>query len=120
MKRLVHVRLRHRDIILKTARDRLVHLVNHTKRRIAVLDGIHDDADGEQIIDLVERFILIHHLLINAEKMLRASLNLCHDSRRLDMRAHFLHERLHVVIAHTLALVNLTHKVVVCLRLQIL
>ena len=36
VKRLVHIRLRHGDVIFKTPRDRGVHLMDHAQSRIAV------------------------------------------------------------------------------------
>ena len=59
MQRLVHIRLRHRDIIFKTAGDRFVHLVDHTQSRVTVFYGVHDDADREDIVDLVQRLVLV-------------------------------------------------------------
>ena len=73
MQRLVHIRLWHGDIILKSARDRFVHFVDHTKCRITVLDRIHDNTDSKKIVDLIERFALIFHLLIDGIKVFRSA-----------------------------------------------
>ena len=56
---LIHIRLRHRDIIFKTAGDRFVHLVDHTQSCVTVFYGVHDDADREDIVDLVQRLVLV-------------------------------------------------------------
>ena len=55
--------------------------MDHTQRRVAVLYGIHDDAHRKQIVNLVDGLVLIFHLLINAEKMLHAPVDLCRNPR---------------------------------------
>ena len=79
MQRLVHVRLRHGDIVLETAGKRLVHLMDDAQRGIAVDDVIHQDPDREKIIDLVQSLVLLAHLFIDAEKMLDPSRDLVLD-----------------------------------------
>ncbi len=119
VKRLVHIGFGHRDIILKPSRNRLIHLMYHAQGRIAVLDGIHDNTDGKQIIDLVQRLLLIHHFLINTEKVLCAALYLRRNPCLLYMGPHLLHKALDIIFPHALALVDLPHKIIVCVRFQI-
>ena len=73
VERLVHIGLGHCDIVLEPAGDRLVHLVDHAQTCIAVLDAVHDDSDRKEIIYLVQGLALVHHLLVNAEKVFNAS-----------------------------------------------
>jgi len=46
VKRLVEVRLRHGNVILKTARNRLIGRVNDTEHFVAVHLGFGNDTDG--------------------------------------------------------------------------
>jgi hypothetical protein len=41
-----------------------------------LLDGVHDDADGANIVDLAERQILAVHLAVNAVDVLGTALDL--------------------------------------------
>ena len=77
MQRLIHIGLWHCDIIFKSAGDRLVHLMDNTKSCITVLHSIYNDAYSKQVINLINGFILIDHLLIDAEEMLHAAIHLC-------------------------------------------
>ena len=90
MQGLVHIRLRHGDIILEPAGNGLVHLMDDAQRRIAVLDGVHDDAHREQVVDLVNALVLIHHLLVDAEQMLDAAFHLAADTRLLHGISHLV------------------------------
>ena len=119
VQRLIHIRLGHRDIILETAGNRLIHLVDHTERRIAILQIIDKDPDRKQIIDLIDRLSLIDHLFINTEKMLAASFDGCFDTGILNVLFHILYQILHIFISGALSHGHLFHKVIICLRLQI-
>ena len=85
MQRPVIVRLRHRDVILEPPGHGRIHLVNDAERGVAVLDRIDDDPDRKEIVDLVERLPLIHHLLVDAEEVLHASVHLCLDAGLLHL-----------------------------------
>ena len=76
VQRLVHVGLWHGNVVLKPSRNGLVHLMNHTKGCITVLDGIHDDADCKQVINLVNGLFLVDHFFINTEEMLCTAIDL--------------------------------------------
>ena len=120
MQRLVHVRLRHRDIILEPSRNRFILFMHDSKCRITILDGVHNNPDSEQIIDLIDRLVLILHLLINREEMFCTSRNLCLDTGLLNLRTYFFHKTLHIFIPHILAQSDFLHQIIVSLRLQIL
>ena len=85
MKRLVHICLWHSDIVLESSRNRSIHLMDHSQCGITVLHRVHDDPHSEQIIHLIQRLILVHHLLINTEEMLHSSINLGLDRCILHM-----------------------------------
>ena len=57
--------------------------MDHTQSRVTVFYGVHDDADREDIVDLVQRLVLVQHLLINTEEVLDASVDLAPDLRVL-------------------------------------
>ena len=46
---------------------------------IAVRDGIHDDSDGNQVIDLVKGLLLDDHLAVNGIEMLAATIDVVAD-----------------------------------------
>ena len=119
VKGTVHILLRHGDIILKPSRNRLIHLVNHAKGRITVLHRVHNDADGKQIIDLVDGLVLVLHLLIDAEKVLDPPVDLSFDPCIFDMLAHLVHNALDIFFPDALSHRNLIHQIVISLGLQI-
>ena len=119
VERLVHVRLRHGDVILKTSRDRGVHLMDHTQRRVAVLYRVHDDPHGEQVVHLVQRLVLVHHLLIYTEEMLHPAVDLRLDVCILHMLCNFRHDLLDELLALGLPLVQVLHQLIVDIRLPV-
>ena len=54
VKRLVKIGARDGDEILDASRHRSPGVVNDAQRRIAILHGVGDDADGEQVEDLID------------------------------------------------------------------
>src|SRR5690606_20884143 len=62
---LVHVELRHRDVVFEPPRHRIPAGVNDAERRVAVADAVHNDADTDQVVDLVEPDIAGDHLLVD-------------------------------------------------------
>ena len=54
VQRLVPVRLRHRDVVLETAGNRLPERVDDTQGAVAILDGIGQHADRGEIVDILE------------------------------------------------------------------
>ena len=53
MQGLIHVLLRHGNIIFETAWDRLIHLMDHTQGRITVFHAVNHNPDRKQVIDLL-------------------------------------------------------------------
>ena len=119
MQRLIHVRLRHRNIIFKTSRNRFVHLMYHTECRITVFDRIYDDTHCKKIIDLIERFVLVYHLFVNAEEMFDTAVDLCFDTRFFDMGTHFCDNTVHKFLAFCFTQSDLFYQVIINFRLQI-
>ena len=81
---LVHVELRHGDVIFETPGHRMPQRMDRAERRIAVLHRLHDDANGDKVVDLGKALALLRHLLIDAVQMLGTP----HDLR---LDAHLLH-----------------------------
>src|SRR5699024_320177 len=73
MKGLIHIRLRHRYIVFKTARQRLPYRMDDTEDCITVLDVIYEHPHCKQVENLVELLALLFHLLIYAVYMFRPS-----------------------------------------------
>ncbi len=119
VQRLIHIGLGHRYIILETPRNRLIHLMDHTQRRITVPHRIHNNTHCEQIIDLIYGLILILHFLVNAEKVFDTPVDLCFDTRMFYVYCHFVYDCLDILLTIALADCDLVHQIIVGFRLQI-
>ena len=119
MKGLVHVRLRHCDIVLETSGNRLIHRMDHTQSRVTVLHRIDNNTNCKQIVDLVQRLVLVLHLLVDAEEMLDPAVHLRFDLRILDNTADLIHDSLNILLSGALAHGYLLHQAVIFVRLQI-
>ena len=65
VERLVHVGLRHGDVVLEAPGDRLVGRVDDPEDLVAVDLGLGDDPDGQDVVDFVEGIALLEHLPVN-------------------------------------------------------
>ena len=91
MQGLVHIGFGHGHIILETSRDRAPEAVNHAQCPVTVFDGIYQDADSKQVINLIQFFMIPHHLFVNAVEILGASLDLTPDVDLVQFPAHGFH-----------------------------
>ena len=119
VQRLVHVLLRHRDIVLEASRNRLVGLMHDSEGRVAVAHRIDDDADRKEIIDLIEGLVLVHHLFVDREIVLDPSVDLSLNPCFLDLLSDDVDEPRDKLLALRLPLVDLLHEVRVDIRLPI-
>ena len=119
MQGLVTVWLRHRNVIFETARDRRVHFMDDTERCIAVFDGFHDDADRKEVIDLIQRLVLVDHLFVDAEKVLDSSVDICLNAGLVDMTGHLFYDRIDKLLPLLPLHADLLHQFIVRIRLQI-
>ncbi len=71
VQRLVHVELRHRDVVLEPARHRLPVRVDDAEGRVAVAFGVDEDADADQVVDVGELAAAHDHLLVDRVVVLR-------------------------------------------------
>ena len=116
---LIHICLRHGDVILKTSRDRLIHFMNHAKCRIAILHTVYNNTNCKQIINLIYGLILVLHLFINTEEMLYTTVNLCLDPGIFNMLTDLIHNILNIFFTDTLTHRDLIYQIIICFRLQI-
>ena len=70
MQGLVHIRLRHCNIVFKPSRNRCPFGVNQSQHGIAIFYCIYDDTNGNQVKNFIQLFMLKCHLLIDAVQML--------------------------------------------------
>ncbi len=70
MQRLVHVRLRHGDIVLEPAGNRLPGSMDDTEGAVTVTHRLDDNPERGQIINLVKIDALPFHLEVDGIKML--------------------------------------------------
>ena len=76
---LVHVGLGHGNIILEPAGNLVPQGMDNTEDGIAVRNGVHDNPDGDQVVDLVKGFLLQDHLPVDGIEMLAAAVNVVAD-----------------------------------------
>ena len=81
---LVHVGLGHGDVVLKPVGQGLEHIVDDAQHVVAVLDGVHNDAHGEHVVNLVEGLALDEHLPVDA-------INAFHTALDVHVRDGHLH-----------------------------
>src|SRR5699024_12366264 len=72
---LVAVGLGGGDIVLEPVGQRVVHIVDQAQGAVALGDGVQDDADGVDVVDLVKGFVLDEHLAVNAVDALDPALH---------------------------------------------
>ena len=119
MKRLVHVLFWHCDIIFETARNWFIFLMHNSKCRITIFDIIYKNTNGKQIINLIQGLILVHHLLIDTEKMLCSSRDIRLYASLINVSANLIHKSLNIFIPHALSKSNLLHQIIISLRIEI-
>ena len=95
---LIAVRLGYGHIVLEATGHRLVQVVCHAKRSIAVIHLVNDDADAKHIDDVPERLALRLHLLVDGIQGLFPPAHLRFDAvslqRGLERPRDLVHQRL--------------------------
>ena len=87
---LVHVELRHRDVVLEPARERVPADVHHPEGRIAVPGGVDQDAQADEVEDVGEVAATDDHLLVDRVVVLRPSGDGGADLGGPQVRGHLL------------------------------
>ena len=72
VQRLVHVELRHRDVVLEPAGERVPAVVQHAEDAVAVRVGVDEDADADEVVDVGELAAAVDHLLVDRVVVLRS------------------------------------------------
>ena len=90
VQRLVHVRLGHGDVVLEAARNLGPHGVHYAQHEVAVLLGVDQNAQRDQIVDLVEGLVLGLHLLVDGVEVLGPAGDLGLDAGLAQPRAQLL------------------------------
>ncbi len=95
---LIAVGLGRADIILEAAEHGAVEVVDDAEHVVAVRDGIDDDAEGEEVENLVHGLALSIHLAVDAVGVLHAAVdaaegNMVLGELALDLLLDALHER---------------------------
>ena len=117
---LVLVLLGHRDIVLETARNVLVHLVDDTEYLIALDDLINNDPACEKIVDLIDRLALLVHLLVDAVEVLRTAFNIVmNDAVLFELGADLRDNVLHEVLSLGAVAVNELYELIVIVGMEI-
>ena len=118
VQRLVHVELRHRDVVLEPARDRVPPRVQGAQRRVAVAHRVDEDPHGDEVVDLLEVAAAHDHLLVDGVVVLGAAR---HDGLDLGGREVLGDLGAHpgeVLLTGRRALGDETHDLVVDLRVE--
>src|SRR5438552_3302124 len=121
VERLVAVRLGARDVVLDALLERRPGVVDDAEHVVAVGDRVHQHADREQIVNLLERLAALLHLLEDRPEVLGPS----HDLPPGDPGpAQFLGERrahaLDRAITLYAARLHLSRQLLVVIRLEVL
>ena len=120
MERLIHIGLRHGDIVLKPPRNRAPHGMNDAENRIAVFYGIHQHADRGEIENLVQLFVLVVHLTVDAVKMLRTALHLIVNVQCIQSFGQLPDDFIYILFALLFSLVDLLCQFFVKIRMKLL
>ncbi len=87
---LVEVGLGDRDVVVELVRDRAPHRMDDAQSGVAVLDFVHEHADGVHVVDLADFRALALHLLPDAVQVFRAARKLGLDAGRGQFRSQSL------------------------------
>ena len=116
MERLVHIRLRHGNIILESARYRLVHFMDYSESRVTVSHCLYLDTHCKYIIDLVKSLILVLHLLVDTEEVLYPSVDLSLKPCVIYMLLNIRNDPLDICFSLHKSVIDLLLKVCIYLR----
>ena len=93
--------------------------MNNAQCGIAVLHRADDDADREQVVDLVDRLVLVHHLFIDAEEVFDAAVDFALNAGLLEAFTDVFGDLIDIGLALGFALGDLLHKVKINIGLEV-
>ena len=76
MKRLIHIRFRHGNIVLKPSGNRFPHCMNYSQNSIAVLYIVNYDSHSDKVKYFINLLMLHFHFFVNAVIVLCTSVNI--------------------------------------------
>ena len=116
---LVHVGLGGGDIVLEPARDDVEQVVDVAQDVVAVGDGVHDDPEGVQIIQLVDGLVLGLHLAIDGVDVLDAPVDGAVDPRLRQALGDGVLDGLHEFLGLVVVGFDVAHQLVVALGIEV-
>ena len=119
VERLIHVRLRHGDVVLETSGNGLIHFMYDPQRCVTVLHRIYNDPDCKQIVDLIQGLILINHLFIDTEEMFDPAVDLGMDPGVIDMLPDLSDNLIDERLTFASLQIDLFHQIIIDFRFQI-
>ena len=93
--------------------------MNDAQRRITVLHTVHNDADCKNIVNLIQRFMLVDHFLINTEEVLDPSADLALNVRVFHVAFDFTDDIINEALPCLAGQGNLFFQLLIYIRLQI-
>ena len=93
--------------------------MDDTERRITVFHALHDNPDRKNIIDLIQRLVLVYHLFIDAEEMFHTAIHLRLDVGIFHVLLYLLHNRIDKRFTGTFTKGYFFYKVIINIWFQI-
>ena len=118
VQRLVEVELRHRDVVLEPAGDRVPSRVQRAERRVAVADRVDEHADTDEVVDVREVAAAHDHLLVDRVVVLRPARDRGLDLGLAQVGADLLPHGREVLLACGCAFRDQVHDLVVDLGVE--
>ena len=119
VQRLVHIVFGYRNIILEAAGHLRPQRMAHAQHRVTIRHGIHQHADGDQIVNLIEGLILNHHFAVDAVQMLGAARHFKMHAQVLELLGQFLNDDFDVFLALGALHAHLARHILIALGIDI-
>ena len=119
MQALVHVALGDGDVVLEASGNLIPQGMDDAEHRIAVLDRVDNDANGNQVIDLLKGLVLQDHLLVDRIEMLGPTVHIIVDMVLVKLIGELGDDGADVRLALGALHADLLHQHLVALGIQI-
>ena len=120
MQGLIHVRLRRGDIVFEAAGDGAEQIVDMAEDIIAVRNVVHDHAEGIEVIELVDGFILGAHLAVDGIGVLDAAIDRAVDAHGGQTLSDLRLDGVHEVVGAFLVRLQIINDLLVALGIEVL
>ena len=91
----------------------------HAQHRVTIRHGIHQHADGDQIVNLIEELILNHHLAVDAVQMLGTARHFKMHAQILELLGQFLNDDFDIFLALGALHAHLARHILIALGIDI-